>query len=427
MFLFHNNETSNFSLSFSNFRESGVVKYTDGYNRQNVRFNLYQNITEGLDLSASGSYSQSTNDQVTQGPGSPFWGAVFMQPNYDILADNEEDGSRFNVNADPYSVEDNPLYSLDQEERTTDRNRYLGNMQLKYRPIQPVLLEASYSIDRTNSVYERFIPKGILSSTGFSTSSNSGQLRRSTFENVAQNMSVTAGYDERFGDVNVRVKASYLYEDSDFQSFGATGNDFAIGGVKSWDAIQSSGTKSLDNRTTQVRSENIFGIVALDYKDRYIFDLLVRRDGSSLFGEDERYNNYFRASGAYRITEDVDIPGFNELKVRASYGTAGLRPPFSAQYLTYNLSGGNPSKNTLGNPESKPALSKELEVGLNAEFLNRFSFEGSYSTTTVEDQSLNVPLLLSQVDSTPDGKMQVLSKPTLLKLLLTRRLFSSVT
>ena len=387
-----NTGNSNLSLSFSNLNESGVVKLTDGYNRQNVRFNLDQNITDGLDVSASGSYSQSGSDDVTQGPGSPFWGAIFVQPNYDILADNEEDGSPFNVNADPYTTEDNPLYNLSQESRSTDRDRYLGNLQIRYRPIQSVLVEGSYSLDRTNQIFERFIPKGILSNTGFSTSEDDGQLRRSTFENISQNMSITAGYDERFGDVNVRFKASYLYEDTDFREFGTTANDFALAGVVSWDAITSEGTKSLDNSVEQVRSENIFGIVSFDYRDRYIVDFLVRRDGSSLFGADERYNNYFRTSGAYRVTEDFEIPGVNEFKLRASYGTAGLRPPFSAQYLTYDLNGGNPSKNTLGNPELKPALSKELELGTNIEFMNRFSFEGSYSTTTVEDQILRVPL-----------------------------------
>ena len=387
-----NTGNSNLSLSFSNFNESGVVKLTDGYNRQNVRFNLDQNITEGLDISASGAYSQSENDDVTQGPGSPFWGAVFMQPNYDILTANEEDGSPYNVNADPYSVEDNPLYQLNHRDRTTDRDRYLGNLQVRYRPIQSVLLEGNYSLDRTNQIFERFVPKGELSSTGFATDVDNGHLRKSTFENISQNMSLTAGYDERFGDVNVRFKVSYLYEDTDFREFGTTANDFAIAGVRSWDAITSEGNKALDNSVEQVKSENIFGIVSFDYMDRYIVDFLIRRDGSSLFGEDERYNNYFRTSGAYRLTEDFDLPGINELKLRVSYGTAGLRPPFSAQYLTYDLNGGSPSKNTLGNPELKPALSKELELGTNIEFLDRFSFEGSYSTTEVEDQILEVPL-----------------------------------
>ena len=69
---------------------------------------------------------------------------------------------------------------------------------------------------------------------------------------------------------------------------------------------------------------------------------MFRRDGSSLFGEDNRYANYFRASGGYRLTQDMSIPGVQELKIRAAYGTAGMRPGFAYQYEAYSIgSGGN--------------------------------------------------------------------------------------
>jgi|AntRauTorcE11897_2_1112592.scaffolds.fasta_scaffold00309_2 TonB-linked SusC/RagA family outer membrane protein len=387
-----NNENSNFLLSFSNVTESGVVKLKDGYERQNVRLNTDVNIAEGLDLSASGSYSQSGNNQISQGPGSPFWGALFMQPNYDILAPNEEDGSPYNVNADPYAVEDNPLYSLNTSIFGQDRKRFLGNAQVRYKPIQEVLLEGSYSIDIRNSQNESYTPLGTLTSTGFSTSESSGSLSRTNVDNKSENMSLTAGYDKHFDDLYVRVKGSYLYENSDYFSWDAGATNFAVGNIKSWDAIESGDNKSVDNYNQKVISENVFGIVSLDYRDAYIVDFLLRRDGSSLFGENERYNNYYRVSGAYRISEDFDLPGIDEFKVRASLGTAGLRPPFSAQYLTYNINGGLTSKGTLGNPDLKPALATELEIGTNIDFLDRFSLEASYSTTEVTDQILSVPL-----------------------------------
>ena len=45
---------------------------------------------------------------------------------------------------------------------------------------------------------------------------------------------------------------------------------------------------------------------------------------------------------------DMQIPGFDEFKIRASYGTAGGRPRFSAQYETYSVSGGQVSPIALG-------------------------------------------------------------------------------
>jgi len=382
---------SNLALSFTNNIESGVVELRDGYNRQNARVNLDQYISDQITVGGSLSYTQSNNDAVGQGPGSPFWGVLFLQPNTDLFALNEEDGSQYNIDADPYVIEDNPLYQLSTSTDDRERTRTLGNLNFRYRPVSQFLLEGQYSIDRTNQIRTRFTPQGVLN-RGTVVTAGEGSLAYDTFDDVAQNMSITASYNERFGDLSLRAKTSYLYENSQYESFGATAQSFVVSNVRNWNATDPDGTRSLRNFRSEVISENVFGIIAFDYKDRYIVDFLLRRDGSSLFGEDERYQTYFRVAGAYRVSEDFDIDGINEFKIRASYGTAGLRPSFSAQYLTYNISGGSISKSRLGNPNLKPAKAGELEMGVNVDFFDRFSFEGTYSTTTVEDQILDVPL-----------------------------------
>src|SRR5438445_666083 len=80
------------------------------------------------------------------------------------------------------------------------------------------------------------------------------------------------------------------------------------------------------------------------------------------------------------------------LKLRASYGTAGLRPTFDAQYETYSVEGGLPVKHTLGNTLLKPARSGETELGANIDFLSRFSFEYSYSRKETKDEIMLVRL-----------------------------------
>ena len=132
----------------------------------------------------------------------------------------------------------------------------------------------------------------------------------------------------------------------------------------------------IDSRIEEVRSQGYSFISSMDYKDRYIADFLVRRDVSSLFGPDERWHNYFRVSGAYRMSEeDWFWDFFDEFKLRASYGTAGGRPNFFARYETWTVSGGNVSKSTLGNRNLKPEFAKELELGVDLAFMEKFSLE----------------------------------------------------
>ncbi|HXV85184.1 MAG TPA: TonB-dependent receptor, partial [Gemmatimonadales bacterium] len=142
-----------------------------------------------------------------------------------------------------------------------------------------------------------------------------------------------------------------------------------------------------------IRNQNVFAITTFDIKDRYIADALIRRDGSSLFGPESRWATYFRASAAWRVTEDLALPVVDEFRLRGSYGTAGLRPEFDYQYEILDVTPGGFTKNILGNPLLKPARSAEMELGANAEFGNgRFNFEYTYAKKTTKDQILLVDL-----------------------------------
>jgi outer membrane receptor protein involved in Fe transport len=120
---------------------------------------------------------------------------------------------------------------------------------------------------------------------------------------------------------------------------------------------------------------------------------MYRIDNSSLFGEDNRSNPYYRVSAAYRITEDIDLEMFDELKVRVAQGTAGIRPSFSWQYETFSLSSGSASKTQLGNKNLLPSETKETEFAINGTFLKNYSFEVIYAQSITTNQFLNVPLL----------------------------------
>jgi hypothetical protein len=82
----------------------------------------------------------------------------------------------------------------------------------------------------------------------------------------------------------------------------------------------------------------------------------------------------------------------DELKLRASHGTAGLRPPFSAQYEIFTVTGGLPKPISAGNSKLKPAYSRENEYGFNLSFLQNYSLEYSYSQKKTTDQIMRVPL-----------------------------------
>jgi hypothetical protein len=201
----------------------------------------------------------------------------------------------------------------------------------------------------------------------------------------------TSYFNKRVSDFSLGLTLRYQYEKYTAGFDRTVGTRFAVEDVPQ---IQNLDRSTITNFTvnTDVRAENIFANAKIDFRDKYILDALIRRDGSSLFGSDERYQYFYRLSGAYRVSEDVKIPGIDEFRLRASYGTSGQRPPFLAQYETFNIVNGVAVKSLLGNRLLKPARVGELELGTNINFLDRFTFEFTYAKSVASDQILRVPL-----------------------------------
>jgi len=383
---------TNFNVSFQNTKQDGVLILLNGYNRQNFRVNVDQALTPRFDVSVGGFFGKSNNNQVTEGPGSPFFAVTFIEPNIDLFAKNP-DGSPYAAKI-PHLLPNasNPLYRLANEHINTDRSRYTGYAKATYRVFDWLSLEGNYNYDQESANYTQERPKNYLNSSGLPTS---GFLVKNDSSGRTFNTGVTltSVRNFRLGSANVRntTKAAYVYEDQTRSIFELTGGAFTVVKTPEFNAIDFT-QLTPGSQDISIRNKNYYVVSGFDVNDRYLIDGLVRWDGSSLFGPDSRWQTYYRASGAYRVTQDVHIKGIDELKVRASYGTAGLRPIFSAQYETFSVVGGVPVKQTLGNRALKPARSGELELGGNVDFLGRFTLEYSYSRKETKDQILLVPL-----------------------------------
>jgi len=384
---------SNYNVSFENTKQDGVLRLLKGYGRQNFRLNVDQALSPRMDLSVGGFFGKSTNNQVTQGPGAPFFAVTFIEPYINLFAPNP-DGTPYAA-VIPHQLPNaaNPLYTLANEHLTTARTRVTGYAKATYRIFDWLSLEGNYNYDEESSNFTDETPKNFLNASGVATK---GQLVKidsggRTFNTGA---TLTSTRNFNFGGVRIRntTKAAYIYEDQTLRSLGDTGKVFRVIATPELTAVDFTQV-ALFSHDEPIRNKNYYVVSNFDINDRYILDGLVRWDGSSLFGPDSRWQTYFRASGAYRLSQDFHINGIDEFKLRASYGTAGLRPSFAAQYETFVFVGNSLRKVTLGNTALKPAHSGELELGANIDFLNsRFSLDYSYSRKNTTDQILLVPL-----------------------------------
>ena len=259
------------------------------------------------------------------------------------------------------------------------------------------------NVDRLDQRISNFYDRGLLSQTATTVETpGTGSFSINSVNTVASNTQAHATASFALGSLHSTTRATYLYEDERNNAFGIGFTKLVIGSVPDIQAADPTSITGTGDGTgngsaiQQIRTINGFITQNFNYGDRYLVQLLGRRDGSSLFGASNRWRNFYGISGAWRVSQDFHIPGFQELKVRAARGTAGLRPGFEYQYETYAVSSGALSKNTIGNKNLQPAVQTENEIGLNASFLNRFDLEYVKSDRHTDGAFLLVPLSIGQ-------------------------------
>jgi TonB-linked SusC/RagA family outer membrane protein len=388
----HRTGSTNFRASAHETSEQGVVDGMDGYTRRGVRLNVDHRIGRAFDFNASAYYSQSIADDP-QGGENAFYSLNFYPIDVDLkeLNDPARDSIDYLINPDPSVVEANPLYSAQNRDEEHVRGRVLGSLGVRWRPTDVFDLRADFSYDRSDRNDQFYYFKGFRTLDPSST--NNGQLQKNNNTTQALNGSLDLTYTNRFGDLATNFKLRGLVERQERAGFFALISDFAVSDVRDMD-VGNNDNADVGSSSSAINSLGFFLSTQFDYKDRYILDALVRRDGSSLFGEDQRWHWYYRLGFAYRLSQESfwNIGWMPEFKLRASLGTAGGRPSFSAQYETYNVSSGQVTKGNLGNTELKPEKATELELGADMIFGGSVSLSLTYADSKVEDQILLVPL-----------------------------------
>jgi TonB-linked SusC/RagA family outer membrane protein len=384
---------TNFSASFENNKETGVLAILQGYSRQNFRLNVDHVLNDKVDFSSGAFYGRSAADQTAEG-GSVLFGMRFLEPNVDIKGLNE-DGSPYNavIKQPPASGNVvNPLYGLANNDLTNERDRFSGTVKARWRPMLWLTAEGNFNYDQSSATTKNFTPIGFLNSSG---AAGTGFLSHTNGKQHAYNTGVTLTATSRWLDyIGNTTKVAFLYEDQKNELTTVSVSELTVPRVTEFAAAAVNPDHPVQpgSLSQTTRTRNSFAVTTFDMWDKLVIDGLIRRDESSLFGAAQRGATYHRASVAYRVSEDFKIDGVDEFKLRASYGTAGLRPQWDAQYEQWIPVGGLPQKITLGNPNLKPAFSKEMEVGFNINFLTDFSLEYSYSDKKTSDQILLVPV-----------------------------------
>lgn len=374
--------------SISNLSQEGTVRYMGGFLRNSARVNLDQRFGDRFSANLNSYYSQTIDH--------PDNGAFFSITRAPWMANLQarDNLDRIVVNHNPLSNSSqnyNPLYDAQYIRQTARGTRFIGGASLHYTPLDWLNLDGNFGYDRSTGEFLYLRDKGWRSTSEDATAA-SGFIENNSGDDEQYTTGLSAAANKTIGDLIATFTTRYTYGDQSLRGMDLNGTHLVESGLET--ATAASADLGISSSVQRIRDMGFFFGTNFDFKDRYVLDMLVRRDGSSLFGAGNRWATFGRVAGAWIVSREPWWPAPNAIslfKLRASEGTTGQRPRFDAQYETFTIgAGGTLSPNQLGNKNLKPEINKELELGGNIELFGRYGLDITHSNAVIDRQILPV-------------------------------------
>lgn len=292
----------------------------------------------------------------------------------------------------------NPVALANLAKDNLKNYRILPTFRLQYDLLDPeahILRYNMYvSFDINNDKISRLLPREATNAPWYDGAVN----RNESYD--SESLTILA-------DNNITWQPRFVNQDHDLQLYGSfqirTGNNSAQGiqttNLPSGGVVDASTQGYLDNMWTSryaYRSNGLLAMAHYSYKHRYILDFTFRRDGSTKFGNDNKYGNFPGISAKWIISDEPFMQStrnwLSMLAFRPSWGITGNQPRHEylhfSRYSPYgsyiDMPATRPTTLRLSNLkwETVTQVNYGFDVGL---FNNRFVFDVNIYNKHTED------------------------------------------
>ncbi len=316
-------EKMTYSFSAGYFKNSGTVINTD-FERLSTRLNLdFKLFDDRLKISPGLSYTRENSANIFEPIGG---GNASFSPFLDIYAQLPHkliyDAASPNGFAVPPSElgSGNPVGQRSLED-DRDQDDYMQfNISADLKIIEGLTYRFQYGANVENTHSSYFLPQYNFGQQAVNENPFLSEGRSRTNEWTLNNL---LNYSKTFGDHDLDIMVGISREKSEFRSVGATNNQLSSSELLALSAGIGNESAFGFNSTNTLQS--YFGRVTYDFANRYYVQGSIRRDGSSRFGEENKYGDFYSVSLGWAVhNEDFFNSDFiSQLKPRFSYGTLG--------------------------------------------------------------------------------------------------------
>lgn len=280
-------------------------------------------------------------------------------------------------------------------------DRLLGNFYVEYNFLPGLKDRFSYGLRAHRDKSKAFVPVFQAGNRSNSTASLT-DTREEHSHTLLQDLLT---YQRDIGkNFSIRILGGYSQEVDLHSNFSGFIQDFPSSRVQVIDA--GTGNFTIGGNKSKYTLRSYFSRAHLTLFNKYLFTATYRRDGSSRFGEDQKYGNFPSVAIGWVMSREKfmkNIPWLSNLKLRADWGQLGNQDIAEYANGTYVTTGQRyilgdqfapgAAVISVGNPKIRWETTTETDVGFNmAIFNNELTFTGDYYIKSTDDILVRPPI-----------------------------------
>ena len=400
-------EINSFMLSVNYKSQEGIIDNTSN-DKYGVRFNLNSKPYERLETGINFSFNRADFEE----PSNPYTGGFYqvIRQTYKL---NSTITHKYSDGNYGYGSDGNPIAWIDQGsvgERI--RTRALGKLYANLNVADNLYVRGEFAMNYFVNDESCFTKD--IQYYGFGTGDKvkyqgPNKLEDKYYRHTKYTSRVIVNYNKTIKeDHTIGLMAGIEREDYRFDENEMMRKGFPSNALFEINAGPETG-QTMEGWAKETALLSYFGRINYSYKDKYLFEANIRRDGSSSLADGHRWGNFPSFSAAWRLSEEdfIKDTDFHNLKLRASWGQSG-NPSGAGAYSAYDrmfVKGGYPLGGSMvagigykkdveaGNPLLSWETITMWNIGVDAGLLDgKLNITADYFDKLTEDIILEVPI-----------------------------------
>lgn len=384
-------DRTKFYLSLGYTNQQGIL-IGNNIRRISSRINLENTVSEKFRLGLNLSLSQTASDKVKDD--NQFSTPMQLVAQVPVTPFKDKDGIIYTT---PTTLYANPYLDYTEGKYKGLTYRNMGNVYGQYDFTKSLFFRSEFGVDIRDQNDDRFY--GSRTSSGMGTNGFGQSVWYRTMTYTTNNY---FSFNKIFqGNHNIEAVLGTSFQEYTSEFARVEGEQFPV------DDLQKLASAGLITGGTSSGSKSAFlsyfARANYKFRDKYLFSVSGRIDGSSVFGKDRRYGVFPAISGGWIISKEgflQDNSTLSFLKLRASWGLTGNAEgfgDFASRGLwdgsSYNSTGALVSSQ-MANPDLGWEKSNQVDLGLDFGLLNnRITGEIDYYNRNTNNLIYNVPVV----------------------------------